>query len=142
MRSDKPASSKLKRLCTDFPNLEVLTKSATPGDIQVTHSHASIENKSLGKTVTTFALKGSVVAPTVISIDIERAFARGGKNIRLLTTEVLLRDGAGELAKSKKIRYWTSRNAVFLPPFLTEKVLADRETAAEVLLKIFTESIN
>ena len=57
MRSDDPYGSKLKRVCTDFPNLPVLVKSATPGDIQVKYAHASVGNKSLGKMVTAFALQ-------------------------------------------------------------------------------------
>ena len=43
--------------------------------------------------------------------------------------------------KSKKLRDWTSRNAVLLPPFLTYIVLANGETAAEALLKIFSKRI-
>ena len=35
-----------------------------------------------------------------------------------------------------------SRNAVLLPPFLTEPVLTDGETTVEVLLKIFDGIIN
>ena len=33
IRSDKLTGSKSKRVGTDFPNLAVLTKSTTPGDI-------------------------------------------------------------------------------------------------------------
>ena len=33
MRSDKPAGSKFKQVCKDLPNLAVLTKSTTPGDV-------------------------------------------------------------------------------------------------------------
>ena len=64
--SNEPAESKFKRFCTNSPNLEVLTKRATPCDIQVTYEHASVGNKSLGKTVTAFALEGSLKAPTVV----------------------------------------------------------------------------
>ena len=86
MRSDDPDGSKFKRVSTDFPNLAVLTKSATPGEIQEMYAHVSVGNKYLGETVTAFALAGYLKAPTVISIDTERAFAGDGKNIRLLTT--------------------------------------------------------
>ena len=54
MRLDKPYGSKFKRACTYFPNLVVLTKSATPGDIQVKYAYASIGNKSLAETVADF----------------------------------------------------------------------------------------
>ena len=36
MRSGELAGSKFKRVSMDFPNLAILTKSATPGDIQAT----------------------------------------------------------------------------------------------------------
>ena len=36
MRSDKPYISKFKSICTYLPNMSVIAKSATPGDIQVT----------------------------------------------------------------------------------------------------------
>ena len=86
MRLDKPAGSKFKRVCTDFPNMEVLTKSTTPGYIQATYVHASVGNKSLGETVTAFSLAGYLEAPTVVSIDAKHAFAVNGNNIRLPTT--------------------------------------------------------
>ena len=104
--------------------------------------HASVGNKSLGKTVTSFALAGSLKAPTVVSIDIKRAFAGDGEKICLLKTEVLLRASTVKLAKYKKLQDWTSRNAVLLMPFLIEIVIADGKTAAEALLKIFYKRIN
>ena len=48
MRASKPAVKKYKRVCEDFPNIAILTKSAMPGDIWLTLGHAAIENKSLG----------------------------------------------------------------------------------------------
>ena len=63
----------------------------------------------------------------VVLIDIERAFAGDGNNTRLPTTEVFLCTASGELAKSKKIRYWTDRNAVLLPTLLTDIVLPNGE---------------
>ena len=116
----------------------VLTKSATPGDIESMHAHASVENKSLGKTVTDFDLAGSLEAPTVVSIDIKPALYVGGKNILLLTTKILL----CATSESKKLWDWTSRNAVLFPIFLTETVLTDRETVVKTLLKLFAKSIN
>ena len=53
---DEPSSSKFKWVCTYLPNMAVLTKSATSKDIQGTYVHASVGNKSHGKTVTSFAL--------------------------------------------------------------------------------------
>ena len=49
MHLDDPFGSKFKRVYMDLPNLEVLTKRAIPGDIQVTYAHASVGNKSLKK---------------------------------------------------------------------------------------------
>ena len=70
----------------------------------------------------------------MVSINIERAFTGNGKKICLLTTDVLLRAAAGELAKSKNLQDWTARNAVLLPPFLKE--------IAETLLKILAKRIS
>ena len=117
---------KFKRVCTDFLNLTAITKSATTRYIQVTYAHASVGNKSIGKTVTTFALKGSLKAPTVVLIYIKRAFAGEGEKIRLLTKEVLFCAAAGDLAKSKKICDGASRNSIIFPPFLTKTLVIDK----------------
>ena len=63
MRSNDPSGSKFKRVTTDFPDMEILTNSATTGEIQATYMHMSIWNKSLGKTATDFALAGSLKDP-------------------------------------------------------------------------------
>ena len=75
----------------------------------------------------------------MVLIDIKHAFAGDGNNIRLPETDFLLRAAAGELAKLKKLRDWMARNAVLLPPFLTDIALTVRETTAEALLKIFSK---
>ena len=74
MRSYKPVGSKFKQVSTDFPNLAVLTKSATSEEIQEMYLHASVGNNSPGKMVTAFALSGSLEATTVVLINIDRAF--------------------------------------------------------------------
>ena len=56
--------------------------------------------------------------------------------------EKILCAAASELAKLKKLWYRTSKNAVLLPPILTDIALTNRETAAEALLMIFAKSIN
>ena len=104
--------------------------------------HAFVGNKYLRKTVTAYSLVGSLKAQTVLSINIERTFAIDGKKICLQTTELLLHVAANELEKAKKFQYWTSINTVLLLVFLTENALTDRETVAEVLLKIFSKRIN
>ena len=48
MHASDPAAEKFKRVCKDFPNLAILTKSSTPGDIHLTFGHAAVGNKSLG----------------------------------------------------------------------------------------------
>ena len=58
MRYNNPVSTKFKCVCTDFPNLALLTKSATTGDIQVTFGHASVENNPLREILIAFALTG------------------------------------------------------------------------------------
>ena len=60
VRLDNPAGSKFKGFCTYFPNLTVLTKSETPGDIHVTYAHVPVGNKSLVKMVTAFSLEVSL----------------------------------------------------------------------------------
>ena len=141
MRASEPASEKFKNVCEDFPNPAILTKSSTPGEIQLTFGHAAIGNKSLGEPVVAFALAGDLSSPSVISFNIEIAFATDGKNIRLPIAEVLLRAASGDLAISKKQCNWTSHNAVLLPPFLTEAAILHGESDADELLKIFARSI-
>ena len=65
------------------------------------------------------------------------AFATDGDKIFLLITEVLLCTAAGNLASSNKQRDWTPRNAVLLPPFLTEATILDEGSDSGELLKIF-----
>ena len=67
MRASKTATDKCKRVCEDLPNLAILTKSATQGEIQLTFCHASIGNKSLGGSVVDFFLAGNLSSPSVIS---------------------------------------------------------------------------
>ena len=141
MRVSEPAAEKYKRVCEDFPNLAILTKSATPGKIQLTFGHAAVGNKSLGEYVGAFALAGYLSSPSVISLKIEIDFAVDDDKIRLLIAEVLLCAAAGNLAHLNKQRDWTPRNAVLLPPFLTKAVILHRESDAGELLKIYARSI-
>ena len=129
MRSDDPAGSKFKRVCTDLPNTAVLIKIATPGDIQVT------------KTVTDFALVESLKVKTVVSIDFEPAFADDVKNIRLLTTEVILCATAGDLKKKKLSQLYIQERRS--PPAISDGGSCQQlKTAAEALLNISTEKIH
>ena len=48
MRASETAAKKYKRVCRDFPNLAILTKSATPGKVQLVFVHVDVGNKSLG----------------------------------------------------------------------------------------------
>ena len=98
MRASDPAADKFKRVCEDFPNLAILTKSSTPGNIQLTFGHTAVGNKSLGEFVVAFALSGDLNSPSVISFKIEIAFAADGNKIRLRIAEVLLLAAAGDLA--------------------------------------------
>ena len=123
MRASEPAAEKFKRVCEVFPNLAILTKSYTPGKIQLTFGHAAIRNKSLGEFVVAFALAGNLSSPSLISFKTDIAFAADGDNIRLPILEVLLRAAAGDLTRSKKQRDWTPRNVVLLPPFLKEAAI-------------------
>ena len=62
----EPVAEKFKRVCEDFLNLAILTKSSTPGEIQLTFGHASVGNKSLGESVAAFALTGNLSSTSVI----------------------------------------------------------------------------
>ena len=42
MRASEPAAEKFKRVCEGFPNLAILTKSSTPGEIQSTFGNKNI----------------------------------------------------------------------------------------------------
>ena len=141
MRASKPAVEKYKRVCEYFPNLAILNKSSTLGEIQLTFFHADVGNKSFGKSVVAFAIAVNLSSPSVISLKIEIAFAADSNKIRLTIAEVLLRSAAGNLARSKNQRDWTLRNAVLLPPFLVEAAILDAESDAGDLLKIFARSI-
>ena len=64
--SDDSTGSKCKRVYTNSPNLELLTKIAIPGEIQLTDVYVSVGNNSLGETVNDFALIRSFNASTVV----------------------------------------------------------------------------
>ena len=106
MHLENPDGAKFKRVCADFPNIALLTKRATPDDIQFNFGQAPVGNNYLKKTVTDFAIAGSLESPTVVSIDAERAFAITGKNICIPVTELLLCTTIGDLTRSKKMRVW------------------------------------
>ena len=60
MCTSEPDTEKYKKVCEDFPNLAILNKSATPGEVQMTFAHASVGNKYLGEYVAAFSLAGSI----------------------------------------------------------------------------------
>ena len=103
MRLDDLSISKFKWVFTDFPNITLITKSITYGEVQVMYAHMSVGNKPLGEIVTNFDLAGSLEAPAVVTNDVERSFAVAGNKICLPTIEVLLRIAAGDLSMSKKL---------------------------------------
>ena len=104
IRVSKPATEKFKDICNNSPNLAILTKSSTPGEVQLTFSHSTVGNKSLGETFQAFTLAGDLGSPSVISFNLEIASAPEGEKIRLPITEALLRAAAGDLKGSKKQR--------------------------------------
>ena len=141
MRASEPDADKYKNVCEDFPNLGILTKSSTPGGIHLTFGHAAVGKKSLGESFVAFALAGDLSSTSLISFNIKIAFATNNEKIRLPIAEVFLCVAAGNLARSKKQRDWTSRKAVLLPPFLTEAAILHGDSDAGELLNIFTRSI-
>ena len=103
MRSDESAGTKFKRVCTDSLHLTLLTKTATPGEMQVTFGYTSVGNNSLEETVTAFALVGSLEYLVVASIDAKRDFTSANKKSRLPVTEFLLHDTNITLMGSMKL---------------------------------------
>ena len=116
--ASEPAAKKYKKVCDDFPNIAILTNSATPGEFQLMLAHATVGNKSLGESVVAFSLAVNLDSPSVVSINMYIDFSVYRKNIRLPITEVLLCAAAGNLVRSKKQQDWTPCNAVLLSPFL------------------------
>ena len=100
----KSSAEKLQKVCEDFPNLAILTKSATPGKVQLTFVQTTVGNKSLGGSVVAFSLAGNLDSPSVVSIKMDIDFAADGDKIRLPITEVLLCAAAGDLTNSEKQR--------------------------------------
>ena len=88
MRTSEPALKKYKKVCKDFPNLSILTKTATPGEVQLKFVHASVGNKSLGESVAAFALEGLLDSPYDVLVYINIAFAVYRDKIRFPITEV------------------------------------------------------
>ena len=60
MRMIDPATEKYKNVCDDWPNIVILTKSATSGEVQLMLVHASVGHKYPGEFVAAFALAGSL----------------------------------------------------------------------------------
>ena len=141
MRASDPSKEKYKNICEDFLSLGILTKSSTTGEIQLLFGHATVGNKSLGESVQDFALAGDLGSPSVISFNLEIAFAPDKEKICLPIAEVLLRAAAGNLALSKKQRDWSCRSAVHLTPFLTEAAILHGKSDAGELLNIFARFI-
>ena len=141
IRASEPDAEKYKWVCEDFPNHAILTKSATPGEIQLKFGHADVGKKSLEESVVAFSIAGDISSPSFISLKIEIAFAADGDKIRLPIVEVLLCAAAVNLARSKKHREWTPRNVVLLTPFIMEATILHRESDVGEILKIFARSI-
>ena len=54
MCASELSAEKYKNVCEDFPNLAILTKSATPGEVQLMFGHTIVGNKSLEESVVVF----------------------------------------------------------------------------------------
>ena len=77
----------------------------------------------------------------MVTINAESAFTGSGDKIHLITSKVLLRDAIRDFSKLKKLCNWAALNVILLPPFLTKAVILEVETAAEELLKAFSNKI-
>ena len=85
------ANENYKKVHDDSPNLIILIKSVTSGKVQLMFAHASFRNKSLGESLASFSLVGSLDSPSVVSVDVNISFTMDGDKIRLPTSELLLR---------------------------------------------------
>ena len=85
MRASVPATEKFKNVCEDFPNLAIPAKSSTPDEVQLTFSHPTAGNKSLGDSLQAFALAGDLGSPSVISFNLEIVFAPEGEKSAYLS---------------------------------------------------------
>ena len=81
MRASKPVTEKYKNVCEDLPNLGILTKISTPGEVQLTFVHSTRGNKSLGGSIQAFALAGNLGSPSVILFNLDIAFATEGPGL-------------------------------------------------------------
>ena len=115
MRKSELAFEKYKKVCDNLPNLVILSKSAMPGEVQLTFTYTSVGNKSLSEFIATFALTGSLNSPSVVLININIVFSMDGDKICLPITEVLLNAATGNLMRSNNRQYWKPRKAVLLP---------------------------
>ena len=141
MSSNETSDIKFKRLCADLPNIAILTKSATPGEVQMSFCHMIIVNNSHRETITTFSLMVSPKFITDVEIDTKRAFTRADDKIRFPTTEVLLCATAGDLVRSKKPHNWVTINAVLLLSLITKAVILDGQAYATEFFKFFSSRI-
>ena len=141
MHASNLAAKNCKRVCEYLPNLAILTRSATPGEVQLTFGHAAVGKKSLGESSVAFALAGDISSPSVISLKIDIFFATDDDKIRVPIVEVLLCAATGDLARSKKQQDWTPRNAVLLLPFVMEDAILHGESDVGELLNNFARSI-
>ena len=66
MPASEMDAEKYKKVCDNFPNLAILTKSATPGEVQLTFAHVAVGNKPLGESVVAFSQAGNIDSPSVI----------------------------------------------------------------------------
>ena len=97
-----PANEKYKKVCDDFSNLAILTKSVMPGEVQLIFTHVSFRKNPLGESVAAFSLAGSLDSPYFVFIDINITFTIYSDKIRLLVSDILIRAAADNLARSKK----------------------------------------
>ena len=88
-----------------------------------------------------FAITVNLISASGISFNIQIPFAADDDKIHIPIVEVLLCAAASDLGQSKKQRDWTSRNAVLLPPFMTEAAIFHGKSDAVNLLKIFAHTI-
>ena len=96
-----PARIKFKHVCKYFPNIAILTKNSSPGDVQLTFTHASVGNNYHKEFVAAFSLVGFLEAARVFSIDVNIAFSVAGNKIWVPVTKVIPCASAGNLARSK-----------------------------------------
>ena len=95
IRASVPATEKFKNICDNFLNLAILTKSSTPGEVQLKFGHSTVGNKSLGESLQAFARAG----------DLYTTLFRSGHLVRIINTRLTFSVEPTKWKRTDEYRY-------------------------------------